>query len=190
MLDKIVSITSISAAIIAVITFVLSVNSDMSRHKKEEIELWKNVVVYDIISKAGEKGISFDTIKEKYSIESVSYKKEIPKADLQPNELKRIILKLIAGGAIENINGTTYRFNTDTGQPIGTIDQGNIAVKVMDEIQKVLFTEPGRYTIESLSKKISVSIPEAHMYLIRSIVGDGVRQKAIKVDEEGNLSLH
>jgi hypothetical protein len=116
-LNKISTTIGIVSAIVAVIAFVYSVRDTIQRENEADLREWQKVIVYEIVGGAGVDGIDFDSIQAKYQDASVEYDKYVPREKLRSDELRRVILDLIVGKAIEHRADDAYALSTPPPVP-------------------------------------------------------------------------
>lgn len=123
------------------------------RHRLE----WQRVIVYDIIAKGYRKterrGLSFDEIQSKYREEAKSVQGiDISRDQLQPLELRRILLELSMQGTIYQTQQETYVIVEGMISPRAgrhyTESQAKYAIIDM------LTADSGKYTVLELSQKV------------------------------------
>ncbi|MCD0416332.1 hypothetical protein LOC51_03825 [Rubrivivax sp. JA1024] len=101
------------SAIIATITFIVSVVGQIRARRSEGIEKWQRAAVQQIFQSSKEP-LSFDEIGQKYRNESIAYRHhKLRGEDLAPQTLRLIIMNLVTDQIIIQLSNDNYMLNSE-----------------------------------------------------------------------------
>lgn len=162
-------------------------NLQTERARTEE---WQKLVVYSIVEKGFtankyESGVSFDQIKSEFLDEAETVIEiELPKEDIQPTALKKVLMCLIRDRMVYQTHDGKYAVNRSELLPgFGRLMQQERAGY---DILFVLATESGKYDDQKLQTRIIDKFqltPQEYRYLITELMKDGY----VVRDEDGLL---
>lgn len=103
----------IVAGLVAAGTFVFSLLSDFKRTNEDDIRIWQKTIMYKIVSDTAPEPVSFADIKQKYVTEATANQQlDVPKEELDDTVTRRILLELVADGALKIAAKDSYSINT------------------------------------------------------------------------------
>ena len=101
--------TAISA-VVAALTFLVSTFSNTRRKRAELVREWQRVIIAEIFQTNSEADFSFSQLVEKYHSAATGYADhKLSASELSKATLRRIIVELVEGRVIEQLQGDTYR---------------------------------------------------------------------------------
>jgi hypothetical protein len=217
-LSEIYYVTVSISAIVATITFIVSVFKDAGERRERDIQKWQRALVQQILQNETD-GISFDGLIQRYRNEAVAFKQHNLKGeDLSPQSMRLILTRMITDRLVEQLGGDKYRltvpsraidvmrdsmasvFGGEQGQMaavmqkmmIGMMDRvpAHLAVEkaVQASVLNLLNDEPFRHSIAEVAVKLS-SILSLGADEIRAQILQMMAKKWIANDDRGRLGL-
>jgi hypothetical protein len=150
-------LVSIISVIIAVTATAYAIAKDFDQKSKDRIQHWQQVVIYKIIedgTKSGDRAIGFEDIRKQYVTEaSASEGGDIPKGELQPWALRRVLLDLITTQAVYQTLDDRYAIQRSSTNP--RADRASVEEKAKYEILNILSREGGKYDYSQLAQHVT-----------------------------------
>jgi len=185
-LKVLVQITAVVTGVVAVISLVVNLWGINQSLKERKIRDWQQVVVFSIIEKAGNAGISFDMIKTSYIQEAqIAKDVDIPKDSIQEGALRLVLMNLLSNQLV---------FATPEGRyvkwltiPKMRLEKRTLYDSVQDKIVETVLKKPGKYSPEELHTQVLAPDRDVSLFEFYMILEGGLRAGAIYYDKNGKL---
>ena len=158
--------------------------------QRERIREWQMAVVYDILIKS-QGPQSFDELRRLYVTEAVSVDGlTIPKSDLNPLVLRRILADLISKNLVFHLGGDSYLagFTPMSASQVISDQLLRDNLSVTESTMRILQVEPGRYDFDGLVHKVAyeTKVDESR---VRLILTAAVGQRQLLIDQDGKVRV-
>jgi hypothetical protein len=189
-IQSIANLATTVSAFLALVALGWTIYESNKRESQEQTRNWQRPIVYSIVRDKG--GSTLEEIKGLYI--QAATQKGLPREAIQDLELNRILLSLQEAHLIAlNTTGRYVPTVTSTMQ-----DQviSNM-MKEMEEQQKyrearsrimsILEAESGKYTIDSLTRKLKDDHFDVGFEIVANLITDLRIQNLVRVDEKQHL---
>ena len=195
-IDTVSKVSGIAIAIVAVITFIISVMDNREERQDNRINSWRKVAIQKILQDDPENKLGIKDILTR--VRGIAWDVpdiDIPKEELSEQRVRELLLEMIASGIVAQNEGDVYNLRFSLKITTDSDEFSKIMIKDLQnrktfqlDLQKKLNMTPGRFSrediFENIAKPLGIDSFEYHM-LMQMFQGMGT----IEIDEDGYVKL-
>ena len=196
-IDNVSKISGIAIALVAVVTFIISVMDNREERRDARISSWRKVAIQEALQDAQSNELKItDILTELRELAWETPGLDIQKEELSKEEIRELLLEMIASGIVEQNKGDIYnlRFAQKTTDQKTTdleaifVDQHERAEKFKRRLLEKLSRMPGHYSMEEIFEEIASPLDFNHIdYNV--IMGFYQQWGVIEIDEDRRVRL-